>query len=98
MLWIFASLPLLLLTVASWSLSGLAIVRGLFRVTSGLTTFVLALPIGMVLNLIIVNAMAHLVFFPICTWIVVIGAIPVSLFALSRPLPLLTWEISARTR
>src|SRR5258708_2862360 len=98
MLWIFASLPLLLLTITSWSLSGLAISRLVLRVNSGLTAFVLALPVGMLLQLVIVNALARLVFFPVSSWIVVVGAIPISLYCLSRPLPPLIWEVSGKIR
>jgi hypothetical protein len=98
MFWLFASLPLLLLTIGSWVLTGLAIVRGLFRVTSGLTAFTLALPIGMVAQLIIVNFGARLIFLPISTWAVVIGSALISLFILSRPRPALIWEISLQMR
>src|SRR5579859_5750113 len=98
MLWIFASLPLLLLTLGAWYLSGLAIVRNVLRINSGLTVFVLSLPVGMMLNLVLVNAVAHLIFFPISSWIIVIGTIPASLFFLRHPQPPLNWEISIRQR
>ena len=98
MLWIFASLPLLLFIVLTWFAGGLVVTRRLLRLSDGMSVAALSLPCGMLLYLLLVNALSYFIFVPITVWLVNGMIWVVSFLALRRKLLPLTWYISKRTQ
>jgi hypothetical protein len=91
--------PHLLVLLASWLLMGLVATRGLLGLRDGLQVSVLALPLGLLSHVLLVNAAAYALFLPAVVLCLTLCGLLVSLLWLWRAQPApLEWSLGPGAR
>ncbi len=94
-----AALPLILLLVASWIAGGVALARVGLRLRSGLEVACLTLPLGVLAQVLVANALGFVLFLPVAILLTLALTLVGGLAAVRRlEAEPLEWDLSPRAR
>jgi hypothetical protein len=97
--WVVPATPLLCFVLATWFLAGMLVNRFVLKMRDGDLLLLLALPIGMMTHLLVINMIAKVIFFPIAVWLSVACTILIGLFVLIRHRhQTLDWSLTRQQR